>query len=145
MSTSTITTYISAIGYIHKLGSFNDPTQFFLIWKMLAGLQKNNAKPDIRHPITIYILHKLIDALDNVCPSLYNKLMFKAVFVLTFHAFLHIGEIAHNGKEANILKITVLTILNKVIKTPLGWGYIFTHLKDIAIQVQLLSHCKQRC
>ena len=106
LSTSTITTYISAIGYIHKLGSFNDPTQFFLIWKMLAGLRKHNAKPNIRHPITIYILHKLIDALDNVCPSLYNKLMLKAMCLLAFDAFLRIGEIAFNGKEANILKIT---------------------------------------
>ena len=120
---------MSSIGYIHKLGSFNDPTQLFLIRKMLAGLWKHNAKPDIRHPITIYMLHKLIDALENVCPSLYNKRMFKAMFLLAFHAFVRIGEIAHNGKEANILKITDLTFFKQGNQNPSRMGIHFHTFK----------------
>ena len=44
--------------------------------------------------------------------------MLKAMCLLAFDAFLRIGEIAFNGKEANILKITDLKIFKQGNQNP---------------------------
>lgn len=74
-ATSPIATYISAAGYVQKLASFKDSTQCFIICKMMVGIRKSNAKPDVRLPLTKEILHTLIHCLEEVCPSQYNMLV----------------------------------------------------------------------
>lgn len=106
LASSTIHSYISALAYIHKLAGVTDPTQFFLIRKMLLGLQKRGTKPDFRQPITIDILHKLVVSLPKTCPSYYEHVMFKSMYLLAFHAFLRIGEITYNGNADNVLQLS---------------------------------------
>ncbi|XP_041379851.1 uncharacterized protein LOC121392857 [Gigantopelta aegis] len=117
-ASSTITTYMSAIGYIHKLGAFKDPTQFFIIRKMLAGLKKINKRQDFRRPLTKHILYQIINALDEVCPTRYNKLMFHSMFLLAFHAFLRIGEITYSGTSRNILQTKNVQFFKKGLQNP---------------------------
>ena len=59
---ATLLTYMSALSYVHKLADMADPTQHFVIKKLLAGAQKLAAKPDTRLPITPTVLHKIVDA-----------------------------------------------------------------------------------
>ncbi|XP_033727320.1 uncharacterized protein LOC117316694 [Pecten maximus] len=106
LASSTIHSYISAISYIHKLGGFSDPTQSFLIRKMLVGLHKGGNKPDFRQPITLDILHKIVTSLSKTCTSYYDMIMFKSMYLLAFHAFLRIGEIAYNGNAQNVLQLS---------------------------------------
>lgn len=106
LAPSTITSYMSAIAYVHKLGGYHDPTQFFMVRKMLVGLQKTGGKPDFRKPITKPILHQLLGALNTICSSHYDKLLFQSMFLLAFHAFLRIGEVVNNGRTQNILKLS---------------------------------------
>ena len=44
----TISTYVSALSYIHKLGNFPDPTQNFLVQKLLKAHSKLHSSPDVR-------------------------------------------------------------------------------------------------
>ena len=43
---STISTYISALGYAHKIESFSDPTKAFVVQKIKTALSRLCWKPD---------------------------------------------------------------------------------------------------
>ncbi|XP_061195017.1 integrase/recombinase xerD homolog [Saccostrea echinata] len=101
-SASTISSHISALSYVHKLLGLPDPTQMFIVKKILRGCHKLSHTADSRLPITIGILGQIINALPNTVPVFDHHIMLKALFLLCFHAFLRMGEvtvkqgIAHN-------------------------------------------------
>ena len=88
----TISTYISAISYVHKLQGYADPTKVFLILKLLAAI-KSRSRPDIRLPITLPVLRLLVEALKQTSSSFYHRTLFTAMFLTAFYGFLRIGEI----------------------------------------------------
>jgi hypothetical protein len=61
-SPSSIASYISAINVVHKSNSLTDPTNSFLIKKILKGAHNLKGKKDTRLPITKDILIKLMNA-----------------------------------------------------------------------------------
>ena len=90
---SSITTYLSAVSYVHKLADGPDPTQSFIVKKVLAGARRSHNSPNVRLPITPDILNKILQALlvsefDN-----YTKILLRAMILLAFFAFLRVGEI----------------------------------------------------
>ena len=48
---STVTTYISALGYSHKLLGFPDPSKVFYVSQILKGYKKVGFRLDSRLPI----------------------------------------------------------------------------------------------
>lgn len=92
-SASSISSHVSAIGYVHKLNSFPDPTQTFLIKKMLSGCHKLLPSADTRLPITKEILVKILHALNHTVSVNINRVMLKTIFLLCFNAFLRMGEV----------------------------------------------------
>ena len=93
LKSSTITTYLSAIAYIHNIRGYPNPGEAFLIQKILHGLRRNSS-PDKRLPITLDILQKLIQALPQHCEDLYIRSVFKAMFLAAFFGLLRVSEIA---------------------------------------------------
>ena len=73
---STVSSYVSALGYSHRLLSFPDPTKAFFIIQMLKGYTKLGSRLDSRLPITLPILHRIIEGASQlaisqfVCPVL---------------------------------------------------------------------------
>ena len=61
---------------------------------MMKGESKLNGRSDLRLPITVEMLVKLPNALDHVCKSKYESLLFMSAFSLSFSASLRVGEIA---------------------------------------------------
>ena len=57
---STVTTYISALGYSHKLLGFPDPSKVFYVYQILKGYKKVGFHLDSRLPITLPILDRLV-------------------------------------------------------------------------------------
>jgi len=85
LSASTILTYISGLSYTHKLHSLEDNTKSFLVGKLLEGLRlKKTQKSDIRLPISISLLKRLIQSLPSVCYSAYESMLFDSAFSLSF-------------------------------------------------------------
>ena len=89
---STVTTYVSAISYSHKLYGFPDPSKAFFIVQMLKGYGKVGFRLDSRLPLTLPILHRLIQAAAVVTNSRENAALFMAMCSLAFYAFLRVGE-----------------------------------------------------
>lgn len=93
-SASTILSTLSAISFMHKLQGCSDPTKHWLVSKMVAGARNMNPSSDLRLPITLSVLHKLLDTLDLVLDDQYALKLVRAMFLLAFHCFFRIGEIA---------------------------------------------------
>ena len=89
----TISTYLSAISYVHKMLSLPDPTQSFVIQKIVDGAHRLTPSVDTRLPITIDVLNKLLSSLDSVISSNYDLKCFKALYLFAFSAFARIGEL----------------------------------------------------
>ena len=102
---STVRTYVSALGYSHKLLTFPDPTKVFYICQMLKGYHKIGFRLDTRLPITLPILNRLLSATSELQGSHYQIIQFKAMCSLAFYAFLRLGEITVVPKRGSNLPL----------------------------------------
>ena len=107
-ASSTVNTYVSALGYFHRLAGLRDPTKTFYIIEMLKGYGKIGHKLDSRLPITLPILVRIMKGLDIFCVSQYDLFMFKAMCAMAVFAFLRIGEITVSKRDSvngNLLQL----------------------------------------
>ena len=116
LSHSTIVSRISAVSYIHKMAGAEDPSQPFVIQKMLTGFRKLTKRSDVRLPITKEILTDLMGALLHTSESIYIRCMMRAMFSLAFFGLLRVGEITVTDSQASI---NVLHLNNIVFDPPL--------------------------
>ena len=93
LAPSTITSYLSALSYVHKLMGRPDPTKSFLIQKLLTALSRQRAA-DVRLPITRPVLHELLRSLRQTNSSAFQRCLYSAMFLLAFYGFFRIGELA---------------------------------------------------
>jgi hypothetical protein len=93
-SPSSIATHVSAVAYAHKIMGAHDPTDQFIIRKLVYGATKLSGRPDSRLPITPPILQALVTTIGNLNYPFFHQALLKAVFTLAFFAFLRLGEIA---------------------------------------------------
>ena len=59
---STVRSYVSALGYSHKFLGLPDPTKAFFIIQILKGYGKIGSRLDSRLPITLPVLHRIIES-----------------------------------------------------------------------------------
>ncbi|XP_078329270.1 integrase/recombinase xerD homolog isoform X1 [Crassostrea virginica] len=102
-SASSIASHLSAISYVHKVLDLQDPTQAFITKKILRGCQSLGPTRDTRLPITPHILRRLLDALVHTVPQYSLRILLRALFLLAFHAFLRLGEVAVKSSQKSHL------------------------------------------
>lgn len=100
-ASGSIRTFISAIAYHHKIRLLPDPTASFLIQKTLIGLSKLNPPQEARLPITITILHYILEINTIICHDPYLSLLFGAMLLTAFYALCRVSEITDG--EHNLL------------------------------------------
>lgn len=107
---ATIRSSVSAIAHLHKLYGFEDPTKFFFIQQALKGIDKARRTHDIRQPLTVPLLAKLVDALESLLKDKMSVALYTSMFTLAFFGLLRIGEFTgdgeHNLKVNNIERIS---------------------------------------
>ena len=113
LAPSTISTYISALSYVHKIGSFSDPTRAFVVQKIMSAQSRLCSKPDIRLPITRSTLHKLVLALSHTITPAYQILLFQTMFLVAFYGFFRVGELTIKTPERrhSVLQFQSLSFL----------------------------------
>ncbi|KAJ8320014.1 hypothetical protein KUTeg_001601 [Tegillarca granosa] len=89
---STISSYMAALSFIHKINNWSDPSHTFLVTKALEGMKRLRPQKDCRAPITIELLQKIYCELPNVCLSYYEVLLFRSAYTLAFLAYLGQGR-----------------------------------------------------
>ena len=104
---STLTSHVSALSFVHKLLSVDDPGEQFIVKKMLQGCRKLNPKKDGRLPITKSIMSSLMVASGHTITNFITRTRFKAMCALAFHALLRIGEmtISHNNLQVSNVRL----------------------------------------
>ena len=107
---STVNTYVSALGYCHKLAGFFDPTKICFNIQMLKGYGKIGSRLDSRLPITLPLLQRIVMSAIQLSDSHYNICQFRAMCSLAFFAFLRVGEITASA-SGHTLHINQLTKL----------------------------------
>ena len=98
LAPSTIKSYLSAIGYVHKLKGLRDPTRAFIIDKLFTALGRQGSS-DIRLPISSPVLHALAGSLNHNNSSAFHRTIFSTMFLIAFYGFFRISELA--AKNAN--------------------------------------------
>ncbi|KAJ8320209.1 hypothetical protein KUTeg_001796 [Tegillarca granosa] len=63
---STISSYMAALSFIHKINNWSDPSHTFLVTKALEGMKRLRPQKDCRAPITIELLQKIYCELPNL-------------------------------------------------------------------------------
>ena len=102
---TSIRSHLSAIAYSHNIQNFKNPVDSFLVNKMVKGMSVKNNKCDSRYPITLPILHSLLDIICHVVSNNYERRLFPAMFATAFYAFLRCGELCaspHNIQSGQI-------------------------------------------
>ena len=79
-ASSTVNTYISVLGYIHRLVIFDHQTKVSFIMEMLKGYRKVGVRFDTRLPITVSILELMCTTCAQVLVCEYIVCMFKAMY-----------------------------------------------------------------
>lgn len=128
-ASSSITTYLSAISFIHKISNVTDSTSSFLVQKVLLGVKKVKPAIDARLPITLPVLNKLVGAAEVCVQGFYHISMFKSMLLLAFAVFLRVGEMSlSQGNKDNILKLSNIEFLERQT----GLRITFTNYKHSA-------------
>lgn len=92
-SPATISTYISGISFVHKIRDWPDPTEQFIVKKLVEGCRRSRPRRDQRAPITLPVLTKVVAALPAVCYSNYEAKLFTAAYLLAYYGMLRVSEI----------------------------------------------------
>ena len=90
---STITTYIAGIGFKHKLNSWYDPIQLFVIKKMLEGCKRSKKQGDLRSPVTPKMLEAICGNLIYKCYSEFEAILFRSVYLLAYYGLMRVSEL----------------------------------------------------
>ena len=84
-SPTTVLTYISAIGYVHRLAGCSDPSKSDRVQLILRGYSEiRAASADTRLPITLPLLERIITALELAQPSRFQRTLAQDMCSLAF-------------------------------------------------------------
>ena len=92
-STSSVRTYLAGIAAKHKLNGWEDPTDNWLLTKLLQGMQKTKKTTDHRCPITFSKLELILQILPTICSNTYETNLFAAAYSVAFFGFFRISEL----------------------------------------------------
>ena len=98
-SFSTAKTYLAAISAKHKINNMPDPTNSFLVKKLMQGFSRSVPSKDARFPITFERLKQLVACLHLVCSNSYESTLFKTAFTLSFFGFFRVSELIGQGQS----------------------------------------------
>lgn len=77
--------YLAALAYISKITGHPDPLQDLVTCHMVTGLQRREGNQRYcRSHVTIEVLRPLLGTVQSVCRSLYECLLFRALFTVAF-------------------------------------------------------------
>ena len=115
MATTTILSYLSAIGFVHKMRGLHDPVKTFIIQKLLTSISRQRSC-DVRLPISKPILHDLVNSLEDTNFSAAQRILFSTMFLMAFYGFFRIGELAAKSVCSSVVQYDNLRLLTSAGK-----------------------------
>ncbi|XP_053921866.1 uncharacterized protein LOC128852110 [Cuculus canorus] len=116
-SSSETLMYVTALSYLSKLTGNSDPLADPITHCMVIGLKRQaGILRDIYLPVTIEVLRSLLGALESICISYYECLLFRALFTVAFFGALRIGEMVakhHHVLQPELLYLSDLQLMER--------------------------------
>lgn len=116
-SSSTICSYCSGISFHHKINSWIDPTDTFIVKKLLEGCRRSRCYIDNRAPITKQILQNILKALTDICYGDFECKLFAAAYSLAYFGLFRVSELAFTSASQSDRPLQYSDILYKKDKT----------------------------
>ena len=144
-SASTVFTYISAIGYVHRLGSFPAPTQSPTVKRALKGYCKlDPSVADLGLPITLPLLERIVNAFSSTVLGDYHRKLMRAMCALAFFAALQVGEIMFRSSQSskNVIQLNQITFVasNNAETSAIKLTMRFFKHSNLTQPVEILLH-----
>ena len=90
---STILSYLSALGYVHRLVGAIDPVKSQVVQKLLSAFQKRGQTLDVRCPMTLPIIKCLLVANKRTLWAAFEKAAMEAIMLVAFFGLFRLGEL----------------------------------------------------
>ncbi|KAM7168698.1 uncharacterized protein RBU57_006586 isoform 1-T1 [Macrochelys suwanniensis] len=128
LSSPKILMYLAALSYISKITGHPDPLQDFVTCHMVSGLQwrKGNQRYCRSH-VTIEVLRSLLGTVQSVCNSLYECLLFRALFTVAFFGALRVEEVVaehRNWAQPELLYMSDVQLTEERVNIYLHTSYL---------------------
>ncbi|XP_077157861.1 uncharacterized protein LOC143819777 [Paroedura picta] len=86
--------YLAGLSHISRMFHFPDPLQDFVVSRMVMAIHRRG---DVQRsgctPVTLELLRCLVGAVESVAGTFYNRLLFRATFILAWFAALRPEEL----------------------------------------------------
>lgn len=110
---SSLRSNLAAISFFHKINGFKDPCSSFSVKQVLKGAEKlTNRNYNYLLPVSKDLLHNLILVLPKITSNIYDNIMYKSLFLLTYYCCLRAGEAVHSNSTDHTLCLHQVTISN---------------------------------
>ena len=121
-----------------------DPTAIFVVRKLLHGAKKLRTSFDQRTPVTKSILHQLVHSTPHISDCYYHNVLTAGMYLLAFHAFLRIGEIAvtSTAQRGQVLQVSQLTVTSSGCTVVL---YAYKHYAGPPVTLAIPVHTESPC
>ena len=101
LSYSTAKCYLAGVSFHLQISGFSDPTQLFVVRKMIESLRRIKPSKDVLSPITYPLLKRIVNVLQTICTNKYEYYLFSSAFLLAYFALLMVGEITVSNKNGS--------------------------------------------
>ena len=116
-ATATNQSSFYCLSFFHKVLGQPDLTHSFFRNKLRQDAHKSRPSFDLRSPITLDMLQKLVIATPSVAPDVYTDIMLRAMFSLAFFALLHVTEMTvRRGSTQHVLSFGNVTVSRKKVE-----------------------------
>lgn len=113
LKASSIRSNLSALSFFHKINRKSDPCSSYFIRQVLKGAENRSGPSKLKLlPISKQILHKMIDAIPSVIHNIYDKVLFKALLLLSYYCCLRAGEAVYSNSLSHTLSFHQIHITN---------------------------------
>ncbi|MEW8547290.1 MAG: tyrosine-type recombinase/integrase [Candidatus Thiodiazotropha sp.] len=92
---STISTYMAGLSFFHKMNNWYDPSELFIVKKLLEGCHRSRKRADNRAPVTPQILRAICNAIPQLCYNQYEASLFQAAYLLAYFGLFRVSELVH--------------------------------------------------
>ena len=107
---TSIISYSSAIGYVHRVSGWPDPSSDAVIQKLIAGAIKIRPPLPPRLPITLILLYRIMEGVDAIVPHYYHRLLLKSMFTVAFFGLMRMGEVTVSKHHQVSLFLSQITL-----------------------------------
>ena len=104
---STIITYISGVRHKLKFMGKDDFQHSFLLKLVFHSTKNSDQELDVHLPVSITMLHGMINALPLIHPNHYEVCMFSALLAVGFHGLFRPGELTYSQHSITVNTVHV--------------------------------------